>query len=240
MLIIAMPKSASSSLARTLARANGLDERNDEINADSPPQFINQHQLAQELHPFPHVEVDELRAIITDRATLRKLHLFPTNDVLKALEAGPAVVLLRDPTEVIDAEFRAVVNGIHPLAPSMPRTASIERWRRAAREGGLLSSLTALHESWIDAADRMEGLLLVSYDDLMSHPMETLAACAAHLGLSESGNSLLRERWSGIGGSSPTSRDRVGVLRSSMYVIGALARRVARAVVRRVAPGPTP
>lgn len=235
MLIVAMPKSASSSLARTLARAHGLDEWNQDINESYPPQFPEAHRLLQTFHPFPGVPTDDLRAMAEDAAALRKLHLFPTDEVRRAITGRPVVVLVRDAAEIVDAEFRGVVSGVHPLAPSMPRTVSLERWREAARRGGLLDSLQELHHGWTELAARTDELLLVTYRELVDDSSRTLAACAAHLGLPPSGHlELLRERYSG-GVASPSAAEPAPLWRTLPFVLGTFARRVQRAVVRRLA-----
>ena len=232
-LIIAMPKSASSSLARTLARHHGLDERNDDINAEHPPQFLDRHLLLQELHPFPDVPSEELRTIVADGSALRKLHLFPTPGVQSAIADGRTVVLLREPMAVVDAEFRAVVNGIHRRTPSMPRTTSIARWRTVAVEKGLLDSLEELRESWRALASGHPGVLLLDFREVMSDPSEALSRCAEHLGIPVPDElPLLRERYSGA----PTARwsgDAPGAARSFTYTLGAVARRGGRALRRR-------
>lgn len=235
MLIVAMPKSASSSLARTLARAHGLDERNDDLNAEHPPQFTDRHALAQALHPYPAVPTEALRRVVADRTALRKLHLFPTPAVLAGIAGTPVVVLLRDPDAIVDAEFRGVVTGIHPLAPGLPRTASIRRWRAAARTGGLVTSLADLAEGWRTAAAERPELLVVTHAELVRDPDRVLAATAAHLGLPRRpGLELLRERYSG-----PIRMRAGGALVDAaagpVGVAGALIRRGWRGVRRRVA-----
>lgn len=232
MLIIAMPKSASSSLARTIARAHGLAEQNDDINAEHPPQFPAAHRLAQELHPYPAVSADTLRGIVTDRSALRKLHLFPTEPVLEAIMDEPVVVLLRDPAEVVDAEFRAFIAGIHPLAPSMPRTASLER-SRAAAAGGLLASLRSFAEEWrAVAAARPQQVLLIDHLEVVRDPSRVLAACERHFGLPpSSGLELLRERWSGV---DPSLHSRSGSWAHRWATVVILARRAVRGARRRL------
>lgn len=233
LLIIAMPKSASSSLARTIARAHGLEEYNGDINADNPPQFPAAHRLAQELHPYPAVPADTLRGIVTDRTALRKLHLFPTGPVLEAIADQPVVVLLRDPAEVVDAEFRAFIAGFHPLAPPMPRTASLRRWRAAAEAGGLLASLRSFAEEWrAVAAARPQEVLLIDHLEVVRDPTGVLAACERHLGLPpSSGRELLRERWSGV---VPSLNSGSGSWAHGRATVGILARRAARGARRRL------
>ena len=234
MLIVAMPKSASSSLARTLARAHGLDEWNQDINEAHPAQFPADHRLLQTFHPFPGVPAAELRAMTQDPSALRKLHLFPTAEVRAAIADSPVVVLVRDPAEIVDAEFRGFVSGIHPLAPSMPRTASLERWRIAARAGGLLASLTALHDAWIALATDDPRLLLVTYRGLLEDSSATLAACAEHLGLPPSGHlELLRERYSG-GAPTPPADQPAPLWRTLPFVAATMLRRLLTGSLRRL------
>jgi hypothetical protein len=232
-LIIAMPKSASTSLARTIARTHGLAEYNGDINAENPPQFPAAHRLAQELHPYPAVPAETLREIVTDRTALRKLHLFPTGPVLEAIADQPVVVLLRDPAEVVDAEFRAFIAGIHPLAPSMPRTASLGRWRAAAAAGGLLASLQSFAEEWrAVAAARPQEMLLIEHLEVVRDPTRVLAACERHLGLPpSSGLELLRERWSGV---DPSLHSRSGSWAHGWATVRIAARRGARGARRRL------
>ena len=234
MLIIAMPKSASSSLARTLARAHGLDERNDELNADHPPQFVDRHLLAQEFHPYPAVPTEVLRSIATDPRRLNKLHLFPTPAVLEAVRGTPVVVLLRDPADIIDAEFRARVTGIHPPTRSMPRVGSLRGWRRAAIRGGLLTSLEELEAGWIEAATRTpDELLVVRHRDVLDDPDGTLGACQQFLGLPEvAGLTLLKERWTGPRDGAGTQPG--GAIGTLGYILRTTAWRGRRALERRI------
>lgn len=235
MLIVAMPKSASSSLARTLARAHGLDERNDDLNADHPPQFPDRHVLAQALHPYPSVPSESLRRIVADRTALRKLHLFPTPTVLDGIAGAPVVVLLRDPLGIVDAEFRGVINGIHPLAPGLPRTTSVRRWRAAARSGGLVASLGELEDGWRSAAAERPDLLVVTHAELIADPQRVLTLAATHLGLPIRPDlELLKERHSGPL-RVPSAGALVDATSGPLGVIGALARRGWRGIRRRVA-----
>lgn len=236
MLIIAMPKSASSSLARTIARAHGLDERNDDINAGHPPQHPDRHPAVLALHPFPAVPTPELRTIVRDRTALRKLHLHPTDEVLAAIEGEPVVILLRDPDEVIDAEFRAAVTGIHRWPAIMPRTASIGRWRAAADRVGLRASLLELEASWRAVAAARPDILLVTHAELILDPVTVLRRCSAHLGLPErSTPGLLRERYSGPSAPIPRRSAAGTLMRSLGFVAGSLLRRAVRAAHRRIA-----
>jgi hypothetical protein len=167
-LIIATPKSASSSLARTLAEATAMTVANGaarEIVTDNP-----------RTEGFPHLAVmhrgdnfeltpDTLEAFLAVRG-VKKHHIRPTAANRELLRRTRKIVLLRPPEEVIDAYWRGFESGVWPHAFTvMGQGRTIEAWREAAQQMGLVDEITRFNDGWV--RDAGEALTL-DYETVVS------------------------------------------------------------------------
>jgi len=96
MLIIAIPKSASSSLQSTLIRIHGLD-------AKMVFRVDNEYNSNKKI----------LKKMINDKNTICKEAIYPTKENIEFLKGKKKVVLLREPKECVEAFERGMRNYIH-------------------------------------------------------------------------------------------------------------------------------
>lgn len=161
MLIIATPKSASSSLARTLAEATGSSVANKaarEVLKDNPRAEGYPHLAV--MHRGDNFELTPgTLASFLAVPGVKKHHIRPTAGNLDLLRQTPKIVLLRPAEEVIDAYWRGFDSGVWPHAFTVKgQGRTIEAWREAAQEMGLVDELTRFNEGW--ARDPGKALML--------------------------------------------------------------------------------
>jgi hypothetical protein len=169
MLIIASPKSASSSLAETLSKSTGLHVRNAVVRRD-----VLRHSPAA--CDFPVLgrlhqgDIQELSAsqieAISALPGIKKHHLPPTPNNLTQLSTTSKVILLRPAEEIIDAYWRGFQTGVWPIEHEAFRNAGdIQSWRSIARQIGLTRELQQFNQGWLDYTGER---LLISYQELLA------------------------------------------------------------------------
>lgn len=192
MLLVAMPKSASTSLMTTLGRLHDVPAVQIEFRElDRPSEIRHMH----EHHP-DIVELDSAgteRLLAPDR--IYKQHIPPTPTNLKRLAGRRIVVLLRDPDEVIDAYLRAFKTfAMKPV--DVERAIRIDDWRAHANRVGLSDDVRFFHRGWQALADD-EDVLIVDFRALTEKPKWVLNEVERHLGLPETSHDveLSRQRY---------------------------------------------
>lgn len=197
MLIVAVPKSASSSLVATLGALHGLPYESARIRATSLrrcPVAADFREI-ERFHRREVVEVDEaVVAAVSSPRSLAKLHLPPSENNQRLLERTRKVILLREPAEVIRAYRRGTEAGVFNLHhPSFCFCLSEEEWMERARETGVLEQLERFVAGW---RDHRGDKLLVESEALTRDPAAELARIEGYLGLPLSGaRELARERY---------------------------------------------
>lgn len=174
MLFITIPKSASSSLARTLSRQHGIEDATIAYRDQIRPQFqpAPDYPLCLRSHD-EFVEVSSgMARHLGETEDLLKYHFPPTPGNQERLAGTKKVILLRDPVEVVQAyrrgdETRSFKMRNHDFAFCFSEAA----WTRIARQSGLLSELEQFYEGWRNHAGEK---LIVTYDELMSAPLATI------------------------------------------------------------------
>ena len=188
MLIIAVPKSASSALIATLERIHGLPNETAQVRRGPIRRCALAHEYRQ-LERFHRHEVAELSeevvAAVTRKTSLAKLHFPPTRNNQALLASSPKVILLRDPEEVVHAYQRGDETGEFKLRhPRFCFCFSQAAWMHRARELGVLDELRRFVDGWrAHAGDK----LLVESRELIERPAEALARIEDYLGLTHSG-----------------------------------------------------
>ena len=160
MLVVAMPKSASTALLRTLAERHRLQG----------------HQVLFHRRPWPmefqaiarwHSDMRVLGADdvgpFANPAAVYKQHIVPTDAHLALLADTPKVVLLRDPVEVIAAYRRAERATLSHPRPEFFGLDSLDEWIARAEEIGALDELRRFRDRW-----QAEGSQVVTYDELVN------------------------------------------------------------------------
>lgn len=194
MLIIAVPKSASSALIATLGAAHGLPNGTERVRRGE----IRKCSIAdgfRELERFHRHEVaevsDAVAAAVATRGELVKLHFPPTANNQAKLASTPKVILLREPEEVIRAYQRGDETGAFKLRhPRFCFCLSERAWMQRAIETGVLDELRAFVVGW----KAHEGdKLVVESRELTRDPKNAIARIEAYFGLPPSGQSELSQ-----------------------------------------------
>lgn len=196
MLIIAIPKSASSSLISTLSRCHGFPDMTGTFRAqhnndlEAVPDYI---PLAKWHSEF--VDITDLWAKDTACGTSFCKHHFPPsskNQIL--LEHTKKVVLLRSPEEIIKAYYRGDRTGVFPVkSPDFYFHFSFQSWARAADKKGLHASLQKFVDDW---ENHNGDKLIIYYHELIEEPLKTTNRIEEYFGLSQSQHiDLTKERY---------------------------------------------
>jgi hypothetical protein len=195
MLIIAIPKSASTSLMVTLGRLHGIPSAQ-AFSQDTPPppNLRVLHRYHSDIREISEEQVREF----SSGGRIFKQHIPPTAGNLRLLSPVRKVILLRDPREVIGAYYRAEERRMHSPRLEFQDSQTLQDWLEAAGENGLLGDLEWFREGWVKEARENPAVnLIVEYSHLMETPTETVNAIESFFGLPESTNLVLsKERYS--------------------------------------------
>lgn len=194
MLIVALPKSASTALVATLSEQHRLPIETGRIRE----RLVAQRPLArgfaqiERFHRRELIELDDevVRAVAAP-GLLAKFHFPPTRNNQARLAGVPKLVLLREPEEVVAAYRRGDETRAFPLkSPEFCYCLTERGWQARARETGLLDQLRAFADGW--RAHRGD-MLLIEYRDLARDALGAIARAEKYLGLPQSGADSLRE-----------------------------------------------
>ena len=192
MLIIAMPKSASSSLLHTLADLHGL-EKPDFTQLWLSLSFSGEFPVFHRQHGYSMRELDDsaVNAILKPNIICRA-HILPSRNNQDLLRNKKKVVLLRDPVDVVMAYRRGTVNGTHRMQSVMDFAGcqSEEDWLERAQRNGLMRDIVGFYRGWL----RHEGeKLAISFDELVSHPTEAINKIEEYFALPQSKSVQLKK-----------------------------------------------
>lgn len=195
MLLVAIPKSASTALMETLARAHGLacdmHKRWDGPESAEFPAFHLQHSFGWELDA-------DTAAALCRSPTLFKLHIVPSTNNLGHLKPYKKIVLLRDPAGIIGAYKRGEETGVYRQKTRLfDGCVSLEDWLARSREIGIYQDMERFCARWRQAAGEH---LLVDFDDMVADTATQIARIEAYLDLQPSGtHALLKRKYTRLG-----------------------------------------
>jgi hypothetical protein len=200
MLILALPKSASSSLASTLGRLHGLPD----LTVETRSRFLPLLAFPEQVREFGamarlHLEAQEIAPEVLDAirrpGVIHKYHFPPTARNQDLLHGVRKVILLRNPADVVRAYWRGERAGTHPLRDlRFASCFSEESWMARAERTGLLDEMERFCAGWEShGGDK----LVMRFEDLVRDPTAAVNRIERYLGLPESREVLLdRERYS--------------------------------------------
>lgn len=174
MLIVAIPKSASTSLLSTLGKVHKyesqqLSKLNDRLPV-SKTNFLG--TLHSDMVELSSAEV----SLFIDNKKIYKQHIFPSPHNRKILASAKKIILLRDPVEIIYAYRRGVQKGIHKEFTPFSKNLSEKDWLFLAQKTGLLQDLQFFNNQWIDDSKNNKHNLLVTYQEYLSNPKSIINA----------------------------------------------------------------
>jgi len=193
MLIIAIPKSASTSLMATLGELHGIPAQQIPLSGSPPPEGV------QALWKY-HGDIRELDASLAARFTVPesifKQHIPPTPNNVKLLRGQPKVVLFRRPEEIILAYRRARRRFISRRVEGFSVFRSDAEWLGRARENGLYQDLQNFVERWSQEPEHER--LIIWYDELLRDPSAVINRIEHFWGweITQGPVELARERYS--------------------------------------------
>ena len=196
MLIIAIPKSASTALMSTLAGLHGVPGTQVFFpNAPRPEGF----DVLRRYHSDVRSIDAALAAQFATERQVFKQHLPPTSNNVACLSGCKKVILLREPAAIIAAYRRARQRFLSVSMPGFNPLASEEAWIRRARENGLYTDLERFVSGWSDNA--VVNKRIIWYDDLVRDPTRTINAIEGFWGweITPGPIQLLGRRYSGRG-----------------------------------------
>lgn len=190
MLIISMPKAASTSLKTTLCLAHGFE---------AVPEGLWDLPISSEFHCFSRLwpahmrELDQktVQMLISPRR-LARFHILPTRNNQELLNRHKKVIVLRSPVDVICSLRRSVKKGLHKSTPIDFEycKGSEEAWIKRARDIGLLDDMNNFIDEWCKhGGDK----LIIQYKELSSDPHATIERVERYFGLELSGTRSLRK-----------------------------------------------
>ncbi|MGD1889662.1 MAG: sulfotransferase domain-containing protein [Cyclobacteriaceae bacterium] len=192
MIIIAIPKSASSSLLETVSVLHGL-----------PSQQLDLRQLStsSDYAGLSHIHQDivnleeDTYSLLSDPEHLYKQHIPPTENNIKLLRKEKKVVLLRRNLEdIILAYRRAVKKHIHQKFQDFIDCSSERDWLLRGKEIGLIDELKRFSKGWMKEASQSENCHLVYYSDLVNNPKKVLNSIEKFWRLPTSNQVILSKR----------------------------------------------
>lgn len=198
MLIVAIPKSASTSLMMTLSKLHDLKAEQEWIHKKSPFPAEANH-----LHKV-HVDVRNLNQKVFDKfcgtSQFYKQHIFPSAENLSRLENKRIVVLLRPTDEILEAYHRGAQKKVHKLIPGFSHDMSLEAWMKRADELGLKQDLEMFNRVW-RSKEGEENVLIIEYGELTNSPTQVIRRIEQFWGLksNEKKVTLAKERYSRYG-----------------------------------------
>jgi len=170
MLIVAIPKSASTSLVHTLGEIHSMPSKQEFLELKDY-KIPNEYEVLASYHS----DVREINQLILDEWNrsdiFYKQHIPPTPNNLKLLKNIKKVVLLRKPEDIILAYRRADTKGLHEKRKEFIGCVSENDWIEKAREIGLYTELENFYSGWIS---KSANNLIIYFDKLVDEEQATL------------------------------------------------------------------
>ncbi len=181
MLIIAMPKTASTSLLDTLGRLH-------EIPAQQiyfPEREVNpRFNYVARLHSDMRKLNPKLAQKFTSQNAFYKQHLLPTRRNLSLLEDYKKVILTRKPKEIIAAYRRNFLmtykKGLELFRSKFKNLRGTEEWVEKARDLGLIEQLEEMRDGWLEnSTDHLH----LTYYQVIQRPKQSVNLIERYFGI---------------------------------------------------------
>lgn len=193
MLIVAIPKSASTSLHTTIAHAHKIPALQEHYKENPiPPETEYLHKWHSCVRTLYRKDIDHI--VLEKSGTLFKQHFPPTDHNLSLLQGVKKVILLRDVREVVDAYWRAKCVGIYVhLTGEFAGVSSRNEWIALTKETGLWEDLEYFYSRW-KAVPEDENTIHITYSDVVQRPADTIARVEDFFELGSSGKTVLEKK----------------------------------------------
>lgn len=186
MLIIAMPKSASTALHETLvAVTNAKMAEYPEVDITNKP-TVKQFSAIARMHGDCRKLPTSLLKQWAESNDVYKLHILPTKQHQRALQKEKVVILLRNSQDAILSYFRTYKN-LGARYPKFSDCDSQQEWLQQAEANGLSADMNKFYESWLNYSG---DHLLIRYADLVKNPQKVVKKVARYWNLDVSTNNI--------------------------------------------------
>jgi hypothetical protein len=167
MLIIAMPKSASTSLLDTLGKLHNIPADQVYFNKYIPPSNCKYiFKLHSDIRELTMTQVDQFDS----QDSIFKQHIFPSNNNLELFQKSKKVVLLRNPYDVVASYHRTEKFFFQETNNDDFKTdKTIEEWIDRAEKLGIIDDLKK-YSLWT----QQKNTLTITYDELMKSPKNAI------------------------------------------------------------------
>ncbi len=197
MLIVAMPKTASTSLMKTLGRAWRIPA--EQIVCPEQPVPEGYSTLAR-MHSDMRILPDGMIERAKDRSVIRKQHVLPVEENLSRLSEARIVLLVRLPEDIVLAYRRGVLRGTVSNAAlrEYPRDGTPREWLAQARRDGLLKQLHQFYNGWINSG---LNCLTITFRHLTEAPRDAIQSIQRFWGFEQASvpSGLAKERYTRFG-----------------------------------------
>ncbi|WP_067148355.1 sulfotransferase domain-containing protein [Pseudotamlana agarivorans] len=166
MLIVAIPKSASSSLLTTLGKLHNLVAFQDfSFRNQSTPIMSNVvHTVHSDIRELTRTDVD--RFCRDD--VFYKQHIFPSENNLNLLKDRKKVILLRDSSEILLAYKRGAKEAHNGLPEGYSVKLSNKVFLEKAKRDGFNDDLEFFKNKWLESMDP-RNTLVIYYKDYINN-----------------------------------------------------------------------
>lgn len=176
MLLVAIPKSASTSLLSTLGELHDMEARQIFFPENKIPRGVRVlHRFHSDIRHLTQREVDRF----SDPTTIYKQHIYPTEANKLSLKQIKKVILLRKPRDILLSYFRSKKTYVSEGYPGMEKCKSETEWLEKSKEIGIYQDLEFFYEEWIGCDDA----LIVHFEDLIAQPKRTINRIEDYWGL---------------------------------------------------------
>lgn len=195
MLIVAIPKSASTSLQKTLEKLHRIDSFQDNsIRINPVPQESNAiHKYHPDMRELTPKEVE----LFNRDDFFYKQHVFPSKNNMLLLRNIKKVILLRNTVEVIQAYRRGALAKSHVLLENFSKEFDEMTWINRAKELGLYQDLELFNKRW-RSFSQDKNTLIVSYKELVASPNREINKIEDFFGIKRTAKKieLVKKRYS--------------------------------------------
>ncbi len=190
MLIIAIPRSASTALMVTFSAMHCVEHIQMHSIWDRAKGYKYLHKIHndfREINPHFIRHIKQFNKVF-------KNHFPPTSNNLELLKDIKKVILLRKPHDVVMSYKRAYDKKIEDKNTfrDFKGLKTEEDWINRSIELGMFGDLHKFLSMWI--TEKNDNNLIISYDDVVDNTVETLKKVSRHFGLHDLHNNVTLEK----------------------------------------------
>lgn len=195
MLIVAIPKSASTSLSSTLHKYHKTIKCTQSFKFKTNPQPTGCKFLLHKKHSDCRELTRNEISLFSTPSYIHKQHIFPSRNNINLVRKFKKVILLRTPEDIVLAYRRALRKGLVKGHKYFQKAQSEDEWVKIAKDCGLMDDLEMFYNKWKAESERdPKTHLLIYYQDLINDTKNTINKIENFFGLSVTQNVILAKK----------------------------------------------